>query len=196
MGNLKNDLEGLESGLILKAMKTIAFMLPMILLSDKLYVKLAGNDAIHHVGFNFNNFMSDINGGAALWSFVFFMVLFMFCYSLEIIWLPTLVAGICDKKMKLKDVKKGIIIAERYLERREGVSNLRYIHIVSRGTIIRWLSYFLITIILWMIYINNVLSYLCIAIMIVLFGFIIRIMNTFYEYYSKDNLQELHTTTQ
>ena len=191
MSDLKSTLEGLEKSLLLQAMKTLLYILPIFLLAEKVYCHYSGGHMPNLTEFNLFVFISGINRHAALCSFVFFALTYVFCYYMETMILPPLIVSFFERKFSQKEIGKALDIIEDKQVKSVGHNPLKYIHLIPRTTIVEGVLSVIMTFSLWMVYVNNIASYLCIALVVYLSFFLLKLINTFYEVYPVENLKDL-----
>ena len=163
-------------------MKTILFVLPIFLITNKLYIKEFGDYNINwDMEFILNFFAHDIEK----WLFVtlFFIGLFMVSYSCEKWILPMMILLLMGNT---QIPQKSKIKAEHLLKRKLNFPHPETFMLNSiKPQIFSYLMFIPVTLILWLIYINSY-WYLSIPSVIIFFIIIFYSINSVFNEYNKN----------
>lgn len=176
---MKENLQALNRNLLLKAMKTILFIIPIGIITNNIFISIYGDYSIC----NNMNFFSEhfrIICKNAIFSIVIFSAIFSISYFLEKNLLPDIFLFF-DKRSKNLEInkKENKVIIYKFFKKVLGFNPYIFL---NRKEIRRYfyqqIMYVFITFILWLISINTSVSYLSIFVFIFLFIYIHIVINT------------------
>lgn len=179
---MKDILDSLNRNLIFKSMKTAFFLAPIVLLTDRFYVNRHGS---YHLDLHPQAIFSFIFSHQFVPVFLFFFILFSISLFLETVLLPGLMAVYFNKTINKKDFHKAKPKLEKIIKKSYGFNVLLSTNQSNKFSMYKSFMFMPVSICLWMVYVNNWVSYLTIGLVIsavFLFGMVV---NSIYSEYSE-----------
>jgi hypothetical protein len=179
---MEKNLKALNRNLILTAVKTILFITPIFIITDNIYKWKYGCDyltlKINYI-LNFTIYFPS----KLIFPLLIFSIIFLFSYFLEKDILPSIIL-LWDGKIKIQNIRKAKINTNFILKKIRGFNPWLYINkdVTIKNKVYSELMFLPVTMVLWLLSINSILSYISIIPVIILTIYLYKILNTaFYE---------------
>jgi hypothetical protein len=167
---MEGKIKALDRKLLIKATKTMLYLIPIIGITNRVYVMIYGEYEL-----DFNGFVNFAEKHAInlVVAFLIFACLFLFFYFLEQFLLPVIFIATNSSKLELDDQEKQKI-GHGYTK----IYGLNFLKLADepfiRFELIGDISFLFIVPILWLVFLNHWIGYLSVALLCVIFWIIAK----------------------
>lgn len=175
---MKENLQALNRNLLLKAMKTIFFIIPIGIITNNIFQSIFGNYSICPNLKYFSDYFNIICRNT-IFSIIIFSSIFYFSYFLEKDLFPNIFLFINKRINNLPEPRKRKIILHKIFKKIFGFNPFLYLTEDNiKREAYKQLMYIPIMLSLWLIAINTILSYCMLFIIAFLIIYILMLLNT------------------
>ncbi len=157
--------------------------LPVFLLTDRFYTNIFGE---YSVNFNAEYVANFFLTPKPYYCILMFSALIVPIYLLEEFIIPLLILSLYKNKISKQDFKLSKIKTNIFLKKMVGMNPLTYMkkeYLFAKCELYKPFIIMALATILWLIFINNIWSYMLIVVVILLSMIVFKILNSIYEYH-------------
>lgn len=167
---MEGKIKALDRNLLIKATKTLLYLIPIIVITNRIYIKIYGDYKI-----DFSQFISftETHMTNLAVAFLIFAIIFLFTYFLERYLMSLLILKSSKIKFELSDQEK-----TKINEKSKKVYGINVLKIGDepffKFEMIGDFAFIFIVPILWLIYLNNCIGYIIIVFLLGFFYYLMR----------------------